>query len=734
MKTGDTGELKERILETLKAHGAKNYRRRELFGMLRIKGLDYSVFKDALAELEESGVIERGRGRKLSLPRPSQVMTGIFVGYRNGGGRVNLPDGERVVIRRSRVGDAMSGDTVRVKLDSGIHVGVSATGMITGIVERSAKPLIGLFQKRGSTLFIIPQDEGYPFHILVKSGSENGAKNGELVSCRFLAPTVGFTKPLCEVTEVLGDPDAPGVDVLAIIKKYELPLAFSPETEQEAASIPSVIPPEEIASRHDLRRTVIVTIDPADAKDFDDAISIERVPDGGFRLGVHIADVSFYVRPDSAMDRDAVQRGTSCYLVDRVVPMLPERLSNGLCSLNPHEDRLTKSVFAEISPGGEITSTSCANTVINSTMRLTYEQVQAHLDGNGKNGVSEITPERGELLKALADLTAILVKRRTERGAIDIDIPEAKVLLDSEGRATGIRKRERLYAHRMVEEAMVLANMVVAQTLGKAQSLLLYRVHGAPDMERLAFFGEIAQAFGYGFDSRRAEDPFYIQTFLKTIQTSEQAHILNTMLLRSLKKAAYSPENIGHYGLALDDYAHFTSPIRRYPDLIVHRQLDSHILTKKPDGTPQTLEHFQELGQHATTREVVADNAERDSIKMKAAEFMTRFLGDRFEGTVSGIMPNGFFVELDDHFVEGLVHVNTLDDDYYEIDRAGISLVGQHTGKTFMVGDRVTVMLIKANKQMGEIDFELVAKKKTAERKTAVQVKKKISRGTHRKK
>ena len=700
--------LKEHILTVLKSRGDKKYRRRELYNLLRMKNLAYPVFKEALVELEESGAIERTRGRKVSVPGRTDMLTGVFSGSRNGGGRVVLPGGETVIVRKSGVGGAMPGDTVRVKITGHHRIGASPLGTVTGIVERSPKPVIGLYQERGKTSFIIPQDESLPHHILIREGGNAGAGSGELVVCRMVMPVTGFSRPLCEVVEVLGDPDVPGVDVLAIAKRFELPLEFSAEALEEADQLPEGIAPEVVKERRDIRDLVTVTIDPADAKDFDDAVTVSRTADNGFELGVHIADVSHFVKPDGALDREAVGRGMSCYLVDRVIPMLPERLSNGLCSLKPREDRLTKSVFAQIDPSGEVRSAECANTVINSNMRLTYEQVQAYLDG--ENGSGDITPEVGDLLKTLADLAAVLVKSRAERGAIDMDVPESQVILDSAGKPVDIRKRERIWAHRMIEEAMLTANTMVARKLDAVDAPLLFRVHEPPDRERLEAFGEVAGALGHTFDARRAADPVYIRAFLVSLAGTPQEHLVNAMLLRSMKKAAYSPENAGHYGLALDRYAHFTSPIRRYPDLVVHRQLDAYIILGRADGSDQSPEWFRTLGDRTTEREMVTDGAERASVKMKAAEFMQGFLGEQFEGIVSGVITNGFFVELDRYFVEGLVHVNTLDDDYYEIDSPGISLVGKRSGRRFMIGERVTVQVSRANKQMGEIDFVFIRK------------------------
>jgi ribonuclease R len=554
--------------------------------------------------------------------------------------------------------------------------------------------------------------DGFSSNLLVKNAGEFDAGDGQLVVCRTEVPFRGYSKPMCAVTEVLGDPESPGVDVLAIAKRYQLPMVFPEPVVRESERIPGEIDNETIANRRDIRNMVIFTIDPEDAKDFDDAISITRSENGGFELGVHIADVSYYVGDGSAMDNEAIARGMSCYLVDRVIPMLPERLSNGLCSLNPHEDRVTKSVFVTLDERGTVIRFETANTVINSRMRLNYRQVQDYLDGTKTAETAEITPEVGEALGIFSKLTDVLIERRNERGAIDIELPEAKVILDKNNKPVDIVKRERIKSHRMIEEAMLLANTIVAQKLARAGAPFLYRIHDKPDMKKMEAFGEAANLLGYKFKPSKAKDQRYILDFLLSIRGQSHEKILNMLLLRSLKKAGYSPKNIGHYGLAIEQYAHFTSPIRRYPDLLVHRQLETYIFGNGDGHDERSYTYYETLGNTLTQREIITDSAERDSVKMKAAEFMKSRLGEEFEGTVTGVMPVGLFVELDEYYVEGLVHVSTLHDDYYDMDTSGFALVGARSGRRFMVGDRVLVAVASADKTRGEINFELVKKYK----------------------
>lgn len=705
-------QLKSVILDYIRSLEKGKIRRRELYGRLGIKGTDYAEFKRVLALIEKSGELVRLKGRTFALPEMGNIITGVFSSSRHGGGFVRPPAGDTVYIRREHTAGAIPGDTVQARLIRKGHVGINRAGEIIKIVERTTHPIIGILKTVGKTAYVIPQEKVFMENMLVSNGEELLAKDGDVVVCRVEPTAPAYTNPMCTVVEVLGPPDAPGMDVLIIVKKFDLPMLFSEEVIEESRRIPDDLSKEVIAKRRDIRDMVTFTIDPIDARDFDDAVSISRREDGGFDIGVHIADVAHYVREGSALDHEAQKRGLSCYLVDRVIPMLPERLSGELCSLRPHEDRLTKSVFAALDAEGNIISSEIADTVIHSHMRLNYQQVQAFLDGTGDCEAELIPGEVREALIVLSDLTDILNRRRAERGALDFELPEARIILDNTGRPKDILKRTRLKSHRMIEELMLLANTITALELGEAKAPFLYRSHDTPDMEKLEVFGDIAQSLGYDFRPSLAENQTYIKNFLESLRGKRHERVLNMLLLRSMKKAVYSPHNLGHYGLALPVYAHFTSPIRRYPDLIVHRQLDRYILGNGASPERRDIQYYENLGNHLTAREITTDSAERDSIKMKIAEFMESRLGEEFNGTVSGIIPIGFFVELDEYFVEGLVHVSSLEDDYYEIDEHGVSLIGRNKGRRFMIGDRVMVTVARADKQRGEVDFMVVEQTK----------------------
>jgi ribonuclease R len=468
--------------------------------------------------------------------------------------------------------------------------------------------------------------------------------------------------------------------------------------------------PSEIQQRLDLRRTPVVTIDPATARDFDDALSLTDHEDGNLELGVHIADVSHYVRFDDAIDREARERGTSVYLVDRVLPMLPEKLSNHLCSLNPNVDRLAMSVLIEITPRGKVLDYRIEDTVIRSHRRLTYEEVQGYFDGS-RDLHRELESVAG-LLERLRALASVLHAKRMRRGALDFDLPESRVELDEEGFPVDIQKVARLESHRLVEEFMLLGNEIVARHLRQTKTPCLYRAHEEPREEKLDQLGELIARFRYALrpDSRGRVPPSELQRILLAAEGRPEEWIIHTLVLRSLARARYDIEPLGHYGLALKDYAHFTSPIRRYPDLVVHRAL--RILSGRQPASIQDRSRYQEwlsdTALVASDRERVAESAERDSVELKKIQFMERHLGDVFPGVIAGVEAFGFFVDLEKVHVSGLVHVSTLQDDYYEFREEELSLWGSNTGRRFTLGDRVTVQVMAVKKELRQIDFLLV--------------------------
>jgi ribonuclease R len=507
------------------------------------------------------------------------------------------------------------------------------------------------------------------------------------------------------VVEVLGYPDERGMDILSLIKEFGLSLSFPQEVEQELEDLPERIDPKETKERLDLRKKNCFTIDPADAKDHDDAVSLEIKGDGNYVLGVHIADVSFYVKDRSALDGEALRRGTSVYLVDRVIPMLPERLSNNICSLKPHRNRLTYSVIMELTPEGDRVGYQIQKSVIKSKSKLNYDEVQKFFDsGEASINIKGLESDLVEMRK----LSRKLLDKRLERGSLDFDLPEAHVVLGKDGRVQDIFEVARLESHRLIEEFMLIANRTVAEHISRLSVPFLYRIHEEPDQEKMESFSDFVSTLGYSFKATGRIRPKKIQRFLKSLEGKPEEELVNEILLRSLKKACYDPVNVGHFGLAFSHYTHFTSPIRRYPDLLVHRllkQLQDGLYTVQQQS--KMAGRLPKIGEITSERERLAEEAERESIKIKQIEFMQDKLGEEYEGIIAGVVPFGFFVRLDNLLAEGLVRVSSLDDDFYLLDEMGKRWVGRRTRKVHKLGDRVKVQVIRVDKEQKEIDFIL---------------------------
>lgn len=515
-----------------------------------------------------------------------------------------------------------------------------------------------------------------------------------------------------EIETILGHKNDPGIDILSVIHKHGLPGDFPADAMEQASSTPDTIDEKDLKDRRDLRDQVIVTIDGADAKDLDDAVTVTKLDDGSYKLGVHIADVSHYVTENSPIDKEALERGTSVYLVDRVIPMIPHRLSNGICSLNPKVDRLTLSCEMTINSQGQVTEHEIFQSVIKTTERMTYSDVNQILvddDEELKQKYEPLVP----MFKDMERLAQILRDKRMNRGAVDFDFKEAKVLVDEEGAVKDVVIRERSVAEKLIEEFMLVANETVAEHFHWMNVPFIYRIHEEPNAEKLQKFLEFVTTFGYVVKGTAGDiHPRALQSILDAVRDRPEETVISTVMLRSMKQAKYDPQSLGHFGLSTEFYTHFTSPIRRYPDLIVHRLIRTYLINGKVDEATQEkwAERLPDIAEHTSTMERRAVDAERETDDLKKAEYMLDKIGEEFDGMISSVTNFGMFVELP-NTIEGLVHVSFMTDDYYRFDEQHFAMIGERTGNVFRIGDEITVKVVDVNKDERNIDFEIVGMK-----------------------
>lgn len=676
-------------------------------------------FQRLLAEMEAEGKIVCTRSKRYGVPERLNLVRGTLQGHPKGFGFVvpDTPGKPDVFVHPNDLNGAMDGDLVLARLHGGKREGLRPEGEVVRILKRGRTFVVGTFTSPSRHFgFVIPDDRRLPADIFIPPEGRNGAKEGQKVVVRLHHyPGVRHSAEGV-VTEILGHKDDPGVDILSIIRKYQLPEEFPEEVLREAEQIPETIDPKELEGRRDLRNRTLVTIDGEDAKDLDDAVSVERLPNGHFRLGVHIADVSYYVKEGSALDREAYRRGCSVYLVDRVIPMLPPRLSNGICSLNPRVDRLTITCDMELNKQGDVVDYDIYPSVIRTRERMTYDAVKRILVDEDPELIERYEPLVGDF-RLMAELARILRRRRMKRGAIDFNFSEAKIKVDERGKPVEIVRRPRTIAESLIEEFMLAANETVASHFARAEIPFLYRIHEKPDTEKLQSFFEFITHFGYSIRGQADKiRPRALQQLLEEIEGKPEETLISTVMLRSMKQARYAAECLGHFGLAARYYTHFTSPIRRYPDLVIHRII-REVFTEKlfsPQRIDQLNAQLPETADQASKRERIAIEAERETDDLKKAEFMMDRIGEEFEGLISGVTAFGIFVELE-NTVEGLVHVSYMNDDYYRYDEDTYSLYGERTGKVYRIGDRVKVRVIGVNIDEHKVEFELVAKEEAEE-------------------
>ena len=712
--------LKEVILNFMKEEAYKPVEIPEIAKIFNINKNEYKSFKKAIKTMEKEGLLARDESDKLGLAQRMGVITGKIEIHDRGFGFL-IPDIEGIkdlFIAKTNLMGSMNGDRVVAKIIKEGRNGKRTEGIIINIVERVNKNIVGIYEDNKSFGFVLPEDKRIQNDIFISKKDRNGAKKGQIVMVEITRWPDGKRKnPEGKVVEILGRPGDKGIDIDIIIRKYNLPEDFPPSVLNSALDIEDFITEDEIKGRLDLRNIKMVTIDGEDAKDLDDAVSIERLENGNFKLGVHIADVTHYVKERSVIDKEAFKRATSVYLIDRVIPMLPKKLSNGICSLNPKVDRLTLSCIMEVNRQGKVVNHTIAQSVIKTNERMTYTDVTKILRDND----AELIERYKDLVddfKAMEELCKILRKKRLDRGAIDFDFEECKIILDEKGKPIDIKPYERAIANRMIEEFMLLANETVAEHMEKLKVPFVYRIHENPNAEKLEKFKAFIYNLGYNDITWGEEvNPKALQRVLDKFKGENEETIISTLLLRSMMQARYSPECAGHFGLAADYYCHFTSPIRRYPDLQIHRIIKEYLNRELTENRSKKLVSIVDsAAKQSSEMERVAQEAEREVDDLKKAEYMKDRIGEIFEGMISSVTGFGAFVELP-NTIEGLVHITSFRDDYYIYDEDRLILIGERNKKIYRLGDKLKVLCSKVDILSREIYFEIVEDKYILEEK-----------------
>ncbi len=636
---------------------------------------------------------------------------GIFRGNEKGFGFVKI-DGqdEEIYISRGNTKDAVNGDEVLIKIIDDTVEGNRKEGKIVKTINHKRNEIVGTFTKRKNFGFVVPDDREFNTDIFISKKSFNKAKNNQKVVVKITKFPQGNKSAEGEITEIIGGINEAGVDMLSLIKEYNLPYEFPDDVILEAKKVENKITKKDLQNRLDLRSKNIFTIDGEDAKDLDDAIYVTKLENENYELGVSIADVSHYVAENSKLDQEAIIRGTSIYMLDKVIPMLPKELSNGICSLNVNEDRLCLSVISEITPDGEIVSSDIRKAVINVKERMSYADVQKILDGKNKK-VLKRYEKYIEDFKLMEELAKILKQKREGAGSLDLDIPESKVILDKNGFAIDIEKYKIYFANEIIEQFMLTANEIVAEKFYWLEAPFIYRVHEEPDTEKVNALNKFLFNFGYKIKSNK--EKVYPKAFaevLEKVKGREEEMVVSNLILRTLKVARYESENKGHFGIASKYYCHFTSPIRRYPDLFIHRIIskyidNSYILNEK--NLEKYKEQATKYSQTSSEREKIAQKVEREAIAIKKAEYMQNKIGKEYEGIVSGITAFGMFVELE-NTVEGLIKFEDLGNEYFIYNDENKTLIGENSKKIYKIGDKIKIKVIYANKQLRRINFKAI--------------------------
>lgn len=700
-------ERKERILAYMESEGYVPIKRRDMRAMLSVPQEDREKFESLINELIAEGRVFETKKGKLASPKDLQMATGTFIGHARGFGFVT-PDagGEDIFIPASETMGAMQKDRVLYKMLHKAEKGKKADGVIVRILERGQQRIVGTFEAGSKGYgFVVADDKKIAKDIFISRENTKGAVTGHKVVVEITDYGEDRRNPEGKVIEILGHINDPGVDILSVIRRYELAVEFPEEVYAEIEHLGTEVAEADKKGREDLRDLLTITIDGADAKDLDDAVSLKRLGNGNFELGVHIADVSHYVRENTALDKEAYARGTSVYLVDRVIPMLPHKLSNGICSLNPHVDRLALSCLMEVNGRGEVVSHRILESIINSDYRMTYTAVREILE-DGTPALLEQYAEILPMLEDMEELRQILGEKRRKRGSVNFDLPESKIILDENGKPIDIKPYEKSIATNMIEEFMLVCNETIAENSFWQEMPFMYRSHQEPDEDKLEKIEQFLRGFGYYLRKKDGEiHPRELQKVLQKAEETDEERIITRMVLRSMMQARYTAENGGHFGLAAKYYCHFTSPIRRYPDLEIHRMIKKMLHGELDEkASAYYRRKMPDWAKHCSKQERVAEDAERDTDALKKVEFMEDKVGQIYEGIISGVTNWGIYVELP-NTIEGMVALSQMDDDYYEFDEKKMLVFGKRTKKSYRLGDKVVVSVAKVDRMMGTIDF-----------------------------
>ena len=728
------------ILDFMKEDAYVPMKAKEMAVILSVPKTEYSNFIEVLNHLEEEYKIQKNRKSKYSLVAQGKYLAGILRLNEKGFGFVKVEDKEReIYISKNNTKGALNGDKVLIEMIDIKNESHHEEGKIVKILAREKDSLVGVFTKSQNYGFVVPDDRKFGTDIYISKKNMGKARNNSKVLVQITKYPEKGKNAEGKVIEVLGNINEAGVDMLSLIKEYKLPYEFPEKVVEEAKSIKEEISKKDIPNRLDLRKEEIFTIDGEDAKDLDDAVQVKKLENGNYELGVHIADVSYYVKEKSALDKEALLRGTSIYMLDRVIPMLPRELSNGICSLNEGKDRFCLSVIMEIDKEGQVVSSDIQKSVINVTRRMNYFDVAILLKHANKEEqkeeITDITKAKEKIkmlekelevvkkykpfiehFKRMEELAHILKKRREKQGSLNLDLPETKIVLDENGFAIDVKKYELSFANEIIEQFMLTANETIAERFYWLEAPFIYRVHEVPDQEKIDELNKFLYNFGYKI--KGSKDNIHPKAFaevLDDIVGKEEERVISTLILRTLKVARYESQNKGHFGIASNYYCHFTSPIRRYPDLFIHRMISNYIekgYNVEDNWKEEYREKATKFAEQSSEREKIAQKVERDSIDIKKAEYMQDKIGEEYFGNVSSITSFGMFVELE-NTVEGLIRFDDLGDDYFVYDENKKTLLGERTKVSYKIGDKVKIRVKSANKILRQIDFEIVEEEKS---------------------